>query len=77
MFDVEVVSIAGAILWGVLRFSGEAHSQTAVVSIAGAILWGVLPPQHGGRGLELFVSIAGAILWGVLRIIPLCAAFRL
>ena len=36
------VSIAGAILWGVLRIGDEAAARLETVSIAGAILWGVL-----------------------------------
>ena len=39
------VSIAGAILWGVLRCARPLAEQVALVSIAGAILWGVLLPQ--------------------------------
>ena len=37
------VSIAGAILWGVLRRAGHPRRPERRVSIAGAILWGVLP----------------------------------
>ena len=65
--DKGVVSIAGAILWGVLPISLSVMTAEGCVSIAGAILWGVLRVspylQNGGNG----VSIAGAILWGVLR----------
>ena len=52
------VSIAGAILWGVLlqRVMG-AHPVIQHVSIAGAILWGVLPAgQSGGRAPKRFQS---------------------
>ena len=39
---LDAVSIAGAILWGVLpNYTGYKYA-VAVVSIAGAILWGVL-----------------------------------
>ena len=39
----RVVSIAGAILWGVLRTPAlRSAASPAAVSIAGAILWGVL-----------------------------------
>ena len=61
-----LVSIAGAILWGVLRPGIRPGEIRQPVSIAGAILWGVL--RIGGRRHQplLLVSIAGAILWGVL-----------
>ena len=36
------VSIAGAILWGVLQIQAIHKIFTRRVSIAGAILWGVL-----------------------------------
>ena len=61
------VSIAGAILWGVLLTTKPHSPIQAYVSIAGAILWGVLPP-HSPRCIAApGVSIAGAILWGVLH----------
>ena len=37
------VSIAGAILWGVLLIARIGKAAGVQVSIAGAILWGVLP----------------------------------
>ena len=37
------VSIAGAILWGVLHAIPTGKHLNRLVSIAGAILWGVLP----------------------------------
>ena len=61
-----VVSIAGAILWGVLHDEGDEQDQPPEVSIAGAILWGVLHPDNPNMYLHISVSIAGAILWGVL-----------
>ena len=61
------VSIAGAILWGVLlNRSSIVWKSSEAVSIAGAILWGVLPPPIDGGIRIKKVSIAGAILWGVL-----------
>ena len=61
------VSIAGAILWGVLRdFIGIPVFANDVVSIAGAILWGVLLMAIVVKRIGQHVSIAGAILWGVL-----------
>ena len=39
-----MVSIAGAILWGVLHTAVYSPAAANLVSIAGAILWGVLPP---------------------------------
>ena len=72
MAGFDVVSIAGAILWGVLRMMLFLDYLESVVSIAGAILWGVLRQgQTISRYSEGSVSIAGAILWGVLRQIAL------
>ena len=42
-----VVSIAGAILWGVLPRLRPGPCFILPVSIAGAILWGVLPGDEG------------------------------
>ena len=39
----QAVSIAGAILWGVLQAAADDEANSIDVSIAGAILWGVLP----------------------------------
>ena len=60
------VSIAGAILWGVLRVMVGRLRLLPDVSIAGAILWGVLLFIGFQFFVWLRVSIAGAILWGVL-----------
>ena len=43
LVKLPVVSIAGAILWGVLRPIAGNQCHIQIVSIAGAILWGVLP----------------------------------
>ena len=43
-----VVSIAGAILWGVLLGRALSLDRQNQVSIAGAILWGVLPRDERG-----------------------------
>ena len=40
--STDAVSIAGAILWGVLPRARRGHHFHVMVSIAGAILWGVL-----------------------------------
>ena len=61
-----VVSIAGAILWGVLLGEERGTGAYLLVSIAGAILWGVLRRPTTTAPTRLPVSIAGAILWGVL-----------
>ena len=42
MQEIISVSIAGAILWGVLPKNADVLLRIATVSIAGAILWGVL-----------------------------------
>ena len=47
------VSIAGAILWGVLPRYTKNFAQSATVSIAGAILWGVLPIAFSAVSLNL------------------------
>ena len=60
------VSIAGAILWGVLLTACRFICSICSVSIAGAILWGVLLRYTNQYISDLVVSIAGAILWGVL-----------
>ena len=61
------VSIAGAILWGVLPATcANVPEKPHNVSIAGAILWGVLLKGTGLLLRTTDVSIAGAILWGVL-----------
>ena len=65
-FSSSFVSIAGAILWGVLRLQLTANPANGRVSIAGAILWGVLLVSGYLGGGWRCVSIAGAILWGVL-----------
>ena len=62
-----IVSIAGAILWGVLPDGVLRIGALNRVSIAGAILWGVLLLDAGYPSEDALVSIAGAILWGVLR----------
>ena len=62
----EAVSIAGAILWGVLHVAGHGFPAKSGVSIAGAILWGVLRDKMYCKSNSMIVSIAGAILWGVL-----------
>ena len=64
--DASLVSIAGAILWGVLPDTRSPRPGYWGVSIAGAILWGVLPNPTVALFANGFVSIAGAILWGVL-----------
>ena len=48
-----MVSIAGAILWGVLRLADYFKRHLDAVSIAGAILWGVLPYQDRQHGCPL------------------------
>ena len=75
--NFQSVSIAGAILWGVLRqvILGRSMSS-ALVSIAGAILWGVLPSLFSPAWSGWVVSIAGAILWGVLLITTEGAMFN-
>ena len=60
------VSIAGAILWGVLHCKYIVKQIGGGVSIAGAILWGVLHNPPALSVINEKVSIAGAILWGVL-----------
>ena len=60
------VSIAGAILWGVLQDHFKQATAVSPVSIAGAILWGVLLHDAVAPLVDVHVSIAGAILWGVL-----------
>ena len=47
------VSIAGAILWGVLRNDSTYYIDMYSVSIAGAILWGVLPNPHTAIHLRM------------------------
>ena len=61
------VSIAGAILWGVLRRPGRSRSTgPGRFNRRGDSLGGAAPPGKPRIYLQL-VSIAGAILWGVLR----------
>ena len=67
VIQITMVSIAGAILWGVLRPRRQALRLSGDVSIAGAILWGVLLGPGAENDCGAQVSIAGAILWGVLR----------
>ena len=58
------VSIAGAILWGVLRRSIFQWSSEAGVSIAGAILWGVLPPTFSSSISHLMFQSQGRFFGG-------------
>ena len=64
--DVLVVSIAGAILWGVLPGQGCCgRCQVASFNRRGDSLGGAAPAGRVGAA-KTCVSIAGAILWGVL-----------
>ena len=70
----RTVSIAGAILWGVLRPILARHYPEVPVSIAGAILWGVLrnPAREIHRGFVCFNrrgdSLGGAAWLSVSRL---------
>ena len=59
----EMVSIAGAILWGEQRGDTIFVPAHEVVSIAGAILWGEQHEILVAAGNSLVVSIAGGNLW--------------
>ena len=66
---IEVVSIAGAILWGVLPLTADGLIDLVYgFNRRGDSLGGAAGGVPGVPGAGGCVSIAGAILWGVLPI---------
>ena len=62
-----MVSIAGAILWGVLRDRAQANSPSYIqFQSQGRFFGGCCDGNKAQVSQEMAVSIAGAILWGVL-----------
>ena len=62
----SAVSIAGAILWGVLRGDFEVIDPAALFQSQGRFFGGCCPGAFSNWLKDVIVSIAGAILWGVL-----------
>ena len=58
------VSIAGAILWGVLPILTKHCPNCSVVSIAGAILWGVLLDVENRQKVQLKFQSQGRFFGG-------------
>ena len=61
------VSIAGAILWGVLRWIRQIGRCPDVFQSQGRFFGGCCESEALKKVFNLLVSIAGAILWGVLQ----------